>query len=339
MGVGQFIFCLITIVAQLGFARVASPLPALIWGYVVALIAQTACLLDFAARRWAYPAPAQWLRGMRVAARKYRRFPTYMVGYALASTVRDRLIQLGLGFGAGAAVVGRFGLAYRVVFAPNSLVYSAISPVFYSIASRGSPLRVGRYAAGLVDATFAILVVPYIALVLEAPTLADAMLSARWHGTGPYLQALAGPALLLAATCWLDRAFDSFRRQRVAFSLEATFTVVSVLMVVCLAKIIDPVTVAWAFGILSLIYYWTYFLLTFIACGFPMPEFRRTCRNGLIIVCLVSAGALVTQLAGSLLLRAACYAALMPGVIAIWIRYLGGADTIRMLIQSQNASE
>ena len=48
------------------------------------------------------------------------------------------------------------------VFAPNSLVYSAVSPVFFRIASRGSRVQaVGRFAAGLVEATFVVLVVPY----------------------------------------------------------------------------------------------------------------------------------------------------------------------------------
>ena len=32
----------------------------------------------------------------------------------------------------------------------------------------------GRFAAGLVEATFALLVVPYVAFVFEAPALADA---------------------------------------------------------------------------------------------------------------------------------------------------------------------
>jgi O-antigen/teichoic acid export membrane protein len=179
-------------------------------------------------------------------------------------------------------------------------------------------------------------VVPYVALVFEAPMLADAVLSARWHGTGPYLQALAGPALLLAATCWLDRAFDSFRRQRVAFALEASFTVISVLLVGCLSMVLEPVAVAWAFGLLALAYYWIYFLMTFIACGFPMAEFRRACRNGAIIIAAVAAGAAAARLADSILLRAACYAALMAGVIALWIRYLGGAATMRILTQSRD---
>jgi O-antigen/teichoic acid export membrane protein len=334
MGLGQFTFCLITVVAQLAFARNMHQLAALIWGYVAALLAQTACLAGAVWKRCT-PPRTQWLRGMRVAAKKYRRFPTYMVGYALASTIRDRLIQIALGFGAGAAAVGRFGLAYRVVFAPNSLVYSSVSPVFYSVASRGKPADVGRYAANLVEATFVILAVPYVALVFEAPTLADALLSAKWHGTGPYLQALAGPALLLAATCWLDRAFDSFRRQRVALTLEASFTIISVTLVACLSKVIDPVSVAMTFGAVALVYYWIYFLLTFIACGFPMREFRRANRNGLIIVCLVVAALIPMHQAVSLALRSALYVLVMVSVSAVWFRYMDGAVTMRALLQSK----
>jgi O-antigen/teichoic acid export membrane protein len=335
MGMGQFIFCLCSVVAQLAFTRIMDQLAALVWGYVAALLAQTACLWSAAWSRREPPAPAVWLRGMRVAARKYRRFPMYMVGYALASTVRDRLIQLALGFGAGAAAVGRFGLAYRVVFAPNSLVYSSISPVFYSVASRGNRLDVGRYAANLVEAMFVILVVPYVALIFEARTIADALLSAKWHGTGPYLQALAGPALLLAATCWIDRAFDSFQRQRAAFMLEASFTVTSVTVVACVSKIVDPVTVAWIFGAMALVYYWTYFFVTFVACGFPMREFWRASRAGLVLICMAAAVAIPLHMAGSLPLRSALYAFIMASMIAFWFRFLGGAGTVRALLQSK----
>jgi len=272
---------------------------------------------------------------MKVVARKYRRFPTYMVGYALASSVRDRLIQLVLGIGAGAAVVGRFGLAYRVVFAPNSLVYSAVSPVFFAIASRGSRLAVGRFAAGLVEAAFVVLVVPYSAFAIEAPALTDAVLSQKWHGTGPYLQALAGPALLLATTCWLDRAFDSFRRQSVAFSLEASFTVISVLFVGYLSHYIDPVSAVWVFGALALAYYWIYFLSTFLACGFPLSDFRRACATGLLALgAALIFGALAHQIP-ALSLRLPAYALLLAAVIAIWIRFRGGADILRMLVHSR----
>jgi lipopolysaccharide exporter len=336
MGFGQFLFCLVTVAAQLSFVKVMDQQPALIWGYVCALGFQAACLAAPAMRTnrsgWTLGIS---LRGVRIAACRYRRFPTYMVGYALASSARDRLVQIMLGIGAGAAVVGRFGLAYRVAFAPNSLIYSAISPVFYAIASRGDRLAVGRFAAGLVEAAFVTLVVPYVAFATEAPALTDSLLSDKWLGTGAYLQALAGPALLLAATCWLDRAFDSFRRQNIAFSLEASFTLVSVVLIASLSRFVDAVSVAWAFGMLAIGYYWIYFLMTFVACGFPLVDFRRACVTGaLAIAAALSLGALAHQLPG-LFLRLPAYALLMTVVILSWVRFRGGADTIRLLMQSR----
>jgi O-antigen/teichoic acid export membrane protein len=340
IGWGQFAFCLLSVIAQLSLARVMQQLPALIWGYVCALGFQTGCLatLTMSLKRDAWKIE-NTLRGLKFVARKYRRFPAYMVGYALASSLRDRLIQVVLGIGAGAAVVGRFGLAYRVVFAPNSLVYSAVSPVFFSIASRGNRVSVGRFAASLVEATFVVLVVPYVGFAIEAPALTDAVLSEKWRGTGPYLQALAAPALMLVATCWLDRAFDSFRRQSVAFSLEASFTFTAVILVGVLSKFIQPISVVWAFAMLASVYYWTYFLLTFIACGFPMADFRRASRNGLIAIVMGSLGAFLAQLSARLEVRAALYALVMASVIGVWLRSLGGAATMRALMQSRIGSE
>src|SRR5579871_1497246 len=193
MGWAQFLFSLITVIAQLSLVRLIPQLPALVWGYVGALLGQLLWLAAAVPGAFTRSRPS-W-RALRVVARKYRRFPRYMVGYALASSVRDRLIQLAFGLGAGAAVLGRFGLAYRVMFAPNSLIYSAVSPVFYSLASRGRPEAVGRFAADLVEASFVALVTPYVALAIEAPALTEVTLSAKWHGTGPFFQRLRLPLL------------------------------------------------------------------------------------------------------------------------------------------------
>jgi O-antigen/teichoic acid export membrane protein len=336
MGFGQFLFCLVTVIAQLSFARLMGQLPALIWGFVCALGFQTACLATLTLHLKRPVAGIRIsLRAMGVVARKYRRFPTYMVGYALASSMRDRLVQVVLGIGAGAAVVGRFGLAYRVVFAPNSLVYSAVSPVFFRIASRGTRQAVGRFAAGLVEATFVVLVVPYVAFAIEAPALTEAVLSEKWRGTGPYLQALSGAALLLSATCWLDRAFDSFRRQNVAFLLEASFTLISISLIACLSRFVNAVAVVWAFGGLAILYYWVYFLVTFVACGFPLADFRRVCLTGLVAIAgALIFGASIHQLP-VLELRLPAYALLMVIVILSWIRFGGGTDIIKLLMQSR----
>ena len=336
LGFGLFVFCLVTVVSQLTLVYVTGQLAALIWGYVCALVFQTGCL---AAATWRDHHPS-WIphvsgRGMKLAAYKYRKFPTYMVGYALASSVRDRLIQVMLGIGAGAAVVGRFGLAYRVSFAPNSLIYSAISPIFFSIASRSSRIAVGRFAASLVEAFVVVLAVPYVAFALEAPALTDALLAEKWHGTGPFFRALAGPALFLAATCWLDRAFDSFRRQKVAFRLEASFTLLSVGLVALLSRFIDAVYIAWTYAAVAIVYYWVYFLVTFVACEFPLRDFRRACLSGILaIVVALGLGSLVHQIP-VVIVRPVAYVLLMALVILAWMKFRGGTDTIRILMRSR----
>ena len=328
IGWAQFVFCLTTVIAQLSLIAVMAPLAALIWGYTAALTFQILSL--GAGQRTAVPvawAPVGAVRGMRIAARKYRRFPTYMVGYALASSARDRLLQIVIGIGAGTAAVGRFGLAYRVAFAPNSLIYSAVSPVFYGIASRGTRVAVGRFAAALVEALFVVLVIPYVAFAVEASSLTDAVLAEKWRGTGP--------ALLLAATCWLDRAFDSFRRQHVAFLLEASFTVVAITLVACLARLIDPVAVTWVFAVLAFSYYWIYFLVTFVACGFDLAQFRHACLSGTVALAMALAFGILVHQTLPLTWRIPAYAAGMAAVIVAWLRFRAGADMLRMLVQSR----
>jgi len=338
MGVGQFSFCLVSVVAQFSFARMAGQFPALVWGYVCALVFQTACLSMALRAKDIGPGLAVSFRWMRVVAYRYRRFPTYMVGYALASSARDRLIQIALGMGAGAAMVGRFGLAYRVVFAPNSLIYSAISPLFFGFASRGSRRDVGRFAAGAVEAIFVMLVVPYAAFALEAPTLTDELLSEKWRGTGPFLRVLTAPALLLAATCWLDRAFDSFKRQNVAFALEVSFTVISVALVAFLSRLVDALIVTKVFSMLGVAYYWIYFLTTFLACGFPLADFRRACVAGILaLIVALALGAAVHQFP-LLALRLPGYAFTMGVVMVCWLKFGRGAKVVRLLLNSRIGS-
>jgi O-antigen/teichoic acid export membrane protein len=333
MGIGQFLFSVVTVAAQFALVRVTGQLPALVWGYVGALAIQTVCLgLVLRATDLGGAGSFRW---MRVVANRYRRFPTYMVGYALASSARDRLIQIALGFGAGAAMVGRFGLAYRVVFAPNSLIYSAVSPLFFGLASRGSRLDVGRFAAGAVEAMFVMLVVPYAAFAIEAPTLTDELLSEKWRGTGPFLRVLTAPALLLAATCWLDRAFDSFRRQKVALALEVSFTVISVALVSALSRLVDALIAIRAFSMLGVVYYWVYFLLTFVACGFPLRDFRRACIAGILALITALILCIAVHQLPQLTLRLLGYALTMGAVMWCWLKPGGGVEVVRLLLNSR----
>jgi hypothetical protein len=161
------------------------------------------------------------------------------------------------------------------------------------------------------------------------------LLSEKWRGTGPFLRALTAPALLLAATCWLDRAFDSFRRQNVAFALEVSFTVISVALIAFLSRLVDALIVVRVFSLLGVAYYWIYCLMTFLACGFPLAALRRTCVVGILAaIGALALGAAVHQFP-PLALRLPGYALSMVVVISCWLKFGRGAEVVRVLLNSR----
>ena len=187
--------------------------PALIWGFVGAWACRRhVSLPSRCAGAFAGVAVARKFRGC-LAQHADRRaqvppISVYMVGYALASSARDGSYNV-LGHRRRRRSGRTFGLAYRVMFAPNSLIYSAVSPVFFGIASRGSRVSVGRFAAGLGRDRFRRAGSAYTALSPSRRlALADAVLSESGTAPGRICRRCAAPALLLATTCWLDRAFD-----------------------------------------------------------------------------------------------------------------------------------
>ena len=166
--------------------------------------------------------------------------------------------------------------------------------------------------------------------------MTEAVLSEKWRGTGPYLQALSGAALLLSATCWLDRAFDSFRRQNVAFLLEASvhrhIDLTHRLPIkirqcggrcVGIRRVGDPVLL----GILPGDFRRLRISSRRLSAGVPD-------RTGCDCWCAGFSGASIHQLP-VLELRLPAYAVLMVIVILSWIRFGGGTDIIRLLMQSR----
>jgi O-antigen/teichoic acid export membrane protein len=335
LGLGQLTFGIASIGVQLTVGLSSPGVAALVWGYNTGLAAQCALLWIFLARGSAANLSRfQSRRALQVAAKRYRRFPQYMVGYAFASSLRDRLVQVVVAVGAGASVVGRFGLSWRLVNAPNSLIYSAITPVFYSLACKKDRDTIATIAGGLVEILFLALVVPFVAIAFDANRIADSMLGAKWAGTGPYLMALAAPALLLAATCWLDRAFDAFGRQGVAFALEATFTVICVGVLAALSKILDGLQLIWLFAILATSYYWAYSFTAFRSCGLPMAPFTRAGRVGIGALAVAIIGALLVAPLSSLIVRLLAQGVIAIAMMAVWYVYLDGRSVSHQLLQS-----
>jgi len=308
----------------------------LIAGNVAALVLSATALVLLVRRDSGGRLFARWsVRHMAAEARRYRNFPTYMVLYALAGTVRERVLHFMLGYFAGAGFLGRFAMASRLVGAPNSLAYSAVSPVFYSYASRAPVAQVARLAAALVELSLVVMLPPFVFAMAEAELLATAVLGPRWAGTGEFILLLALPMLVLAATSWLDRLFDVHQRQRVALALEGGYTVLSLTVVAGLLVADQPRVAVAVFAAGSFAYFLLYAWLAFVANGLPG---RTLLRPAAIMLVLAAASAAVSVVAASWPsagARAALHGAFWLLAVLLYMLRFGGRDALRSLLRRE----
>jgi hypothetical protein len=102
-----------------------------------------------------------------------------------------------------------------------------------------------------------------------------------------------------------------------------------------LARLIDPVAVTWVFAVLAFSYYWIYFLVTFVTCGFGLAQFRHACLSGTVALSMALVLGILVHQTLPLTWRIPAYAAVMAAVIVVWLRFRAGADMLRMLVQSR----
>ena len=162
---------------------------------------------------------------MKFVSGKYRVYPFYMTPYTLMGTIRDRYIYFLLASFGIKAEVGFYNLSTRLVNIPNSLVGSAIRPVFYQKAASTDLRRLEKTINDTMK-LLAVSMVPFwILFLFNAEFLFSMIFGAPWRKAGLYASVLSVPYFFLFLTNWLDRSFDALGRQRLAFLLELIFSV------------------------------------------------------------------------------------------------------------------
>jgi O-antigen/teichoic acid export membrane protein len=276
-------------------------------------------------------------RGVRLlaAARRYRRFPLFMLPYGLSSTLRERGLQLILAAQSGADVLGRFAVASRLTGAPNSLCYGAIAPVFFGAIVRPPPEAARRLATVLIELSAVALVPPFVFLAADAPLLVDGLLGGEWSGSGTYVRLLAAPMLVLALTGWLDRVFDARQRQGLALALDASFSVIVLAAVAAALGLgaggADAVALI---GFMSLLYYAAYAGIALHLCGLP-PRRIVALGAGCLVLAALATAVFLLPLASSLAARAGVYAAFHLAVVVAYAALPGRVTTLRALAGSR----
>lgn len=208
-------------------------------------------------------------RKVREAFIRYKNYPLYMTPYTLVGTIRDRLVYFLLANFGGKAVLGFYSLSARLVNLPNSLVSSAIRPVFFQKAA-STEFRTLEDPINRILHFLAIAVVPFWVLFLfHSMTLFALIFGPAWRDAGLYAAILSVPAIPLLLGNWLDRTFDALGRQRLAFTMELIFSIVTVIVLTLGMFIFKSVLVAVILQAVVLTIYYSYWLYAlFRVAGF-----------------------------------------------------------------------
>lgn len=214
--------------------------------------------------------------GIRGFLWKYKVYPCYMTPYTIVSAVRDRLAYFLLATYGSRPAVGFYNLSSRLVNMPNSLLSSAVRPVFFQHAA-STDFRLLENKINRVLHSLAVCVVPFwILFLFHARDLFAVVFGEPWREAGTYAAILSVPAVPLILGNWLDRAFDALGRQRLAFTMEMVFSLLSI-------GALTAGMVLWRNGLVAislqagvLTFYYSYWLFAlFRAAGYRLRGLSR----------------------------------------------------------------
>jgi len=123
-------------------------------------------------------------------ARRYRKFPLVSSFSGLINTLSSEVPILFISFFFGPAVVGLYGLGYRVLQTPASLISQAIAHVFYSTAAEKihSGVPIGTIIKSILPRLVQICFLPFVLIGLAAPELFSIIFGDQWKDAGIYAQ-------------------------------------------------------------------------------------------------------------------------------------------------------
>lgn len=276
--------------AQLGLAVLTGALPILLvtWfpnasGLVLGALMSNAVIdailwvwiaRQFSREHWTGSLSA---RAMRTAAIDYRAYPFYMTPYTLLGSLRDRAVYFLLGSYSGAAEVGLYSIAQRLTNAPNSLVASALRPVFFQHVLQPGTQGIPRLIEQIMFWLVALSIPPVTFFFFFPDRLLALLFGAAWADASTYVMILAISMFPLLLGNWMDRYFDALGRQRLAFAMELVFSFLAVgaLITAFWLGASTRQAVAIQAGVMA-IYFMVWIAVLFRVAGIPLAHLRRT---------------------------------------------------------------
>jgi O-antigen/teichoic acid export membrane protein len=207
---------------------------------------------------------------------KYKAYPLYMTPYSMVATIRERLVYFLFAAYGERSQLGFYNLSARLVNFPNILVSSAVRPVFFQHAA-STDFRLLENPVNKALKLLVVGVIPFwILFLFHAEDLFALIFGEPWRDASLYAIILSVPGVPLLLGNWLDRAFDTLGRQRLAFLLEFSFSILSVVALAFGMIFFKSVLIAVCLqaGVLT-IYYSYWIVALFHAAGFRRGELLR----------------------------------------------------------------
>lgn len=197
----------------------------LLLGFIIAQCVGSLLLFRLAWQKNLKGIQSIFLARIRAVASEYRRFPLLSTGATLLNRLNAVIPLVALTALYGSSVAGLYGLGYRVILTPTSIIVAGLSQVYLRSAVdvlRESPIALQKFFMRLAVRLFLISVVPMLLLLLFSPIVFELVFGEEWKTAGEYVQIMAPLVALQFVLAPLSLTIYVIERQDIHMKWEAT---------------------------------------------------------------------------------------------------------------------
>lgn len=168
-------------------------------------------------------------RGVRCAAKRYRRFPIYDIWYGLFFTVGAQLPIILFASLFSPAIAGFYALANRVLAMPIGVVGGAIANVFLSGAAAAQrENKLGILFEKLVSKLIYLAMPPALVLLIAGPELFSVVFGQNWETAGAFARMMSVWIFMQFITAPLTTLFTVMEKQAHGALFQALMLVIRI---------------------------------------------------------------------------------------------------------------
>ena len=163
------------------------------------------------------------LKSISVLAKKYIRFPLYLMPSQFLNTASIHIPVLFLGALFDGSVVGFYGLANSMVNLPMTILGKSVADVFYSEAAsigRINPKKLKKLSRKILKQLVLIGLVPLVTLLLFGPFLFSCVFGEKWYDAGVFSRAIAIMVFARFIFTPVSKIYVVFERQKESLYLN-----------------------------------------------------------------------------------------------------------------------